>query len=127
MRARFKGVISIKMKAYSKNCNGDFIVAEDECVLCCLPEQEAPSLMESDDNSCYFKKQPENNKELEEAISAVSVSCCSAVKYCGSNKKIIRKILSEHYLNIYGVTQADWKDKLFGKYIRTKSWINKKI
>ncbi len=113
------------MKAYSKNCIGDFLVEHGECVLCCLPELEAPSLMESDEDSCYFKKQPENNQELNDAINAVSVSCCSAVKYCGTDRKVIRKILNDHHLNIYSLPNAGWKDKLFSKLMNLKQWLKK--
>lgn len=79
-------------KSYQKNCRGDFIVVDGECMLCLLPELEAPELMQSDDVSCYFIRQPKSSIEIEMAISAIAVSCYSAVMYVGSNKDIIEKL-----------------------------------
>lgn len=83
----------MKIQAYKKNCDGDFIVEDENCMRCCLPETEAPDLMKSDDTSCYFKKQPKTPAETERAIGAINISCCGAVRYIGKDKDIINKIL----------------------------------
>jgi hypothetical protein len=76
----------------SRNAPGDFYVQCDVCLQCGAPEAEAPDLIVMDFDGCYFKKQPETPEELEQAISAVAVSCISAVRYGGSDQKIIRRL-----------------------------------
>ncbi|MAZ66155.1 MAG: hypothetical protein CMF25_03510 [Kangiellaceae bacterium] len=88
---------SMKIDIYEKNCSGDFVVEDGVCMLCCLPEMEAPELMASDDYSCYFKRQPRTDAETDKAIEAINVSCCNAVVYKGQNRQIIRKILDNKY------------------------------
>jgi len=87
----------MKIEAYEKNCSGDFVVEDGSCMLCCLPEMEAPELIESDDYSCYFKKQPETKEEIGKAIEAINVSCCNGVIYTGNDKKVIRQILGNQH------------------------------
>jgi hypothetical protein len=79
-------------EAYPKNAPGDFIVNDFECIQCCAPEAEAPTLMDNDGTSCYFKKQPETPEEIEQALNAVHVCCIGAVRYCGSNQQIIERL-----------------------------------
>lgn len=88
---------SMKIEIYEKNCPGDFAVEDGVCMLCCMPEMEAPELMESDDYSCYFKRQPSTEEETDRAIEAINVSCCGAVIYKGQDRKIIHKILDNKY------------------------------
>lgn len=109
--------------AYEKNSTGDFIVEDGVCMLCCLPESEAPELMESDDLSCYFKRQPSNDVEINQAIEAVKVSCCEAVRYVDSDKKIVHRILIEEYTSHYCVPKATKWQLLSAKFIR---WLNGK-
>jgi hypothetical protein len=97
----------MKIIAYEKNCSGDFIVEDGVCMLCCLPEGEAPELMESDDLSCYFKRQPKTDEELNHAIDAIKVSCCDAVRYIGTDKNIINRILNEEYTSLRSVPNAN--------------------
>ena len=103
--------------AYEKNCSGDFIVEDGICMLCCLPESEAPELMESDDLSCYFKRQPKNQEELDHAIEAIKASCCEAVRYIGTDKSVIRRILIEEYTSPYCVPQASSLDIFLSRII----------
>jgi len=60
------------------------------------PESAAPTLMAfvdlPDEKHCYFKRQPITPEETEEAISAVAVSCCGSVRYCGSDQSVIKKL-----------------------------------
>ena len=104
--------------AYEKNSPGDFIVEDGVCMLCCLPEHEAPELMESDNLSCYFKRQPETEEEISHAIEAIKVSCCNGVIYKGYDKKIIRRILSEEYTWAECVPKANLWDIISGKILR---------
>jgi hypothetical protein len=100
----------MKREAYEKNCTGDFIVEDGNCMLCCLPEMEAPDLMESDDHSCYFKRQPRTKAEVSRAIEAINVSCCDAVVYVGHDKSIIHSILDNQYEGLETVPNATFID-----------------
>jgi 4Fe-4S single cluster domain of Ferredoxin I len=79
---------------FPKNVPGPFYVANEQCLACGTPEQEAPDLMESDEQTghCYFKKQPTTPEELERAVQAVQVSCCGAVLYSGNDPAILRRL-----------------------------------
>lgn len=79
------------------NAPGDFYVADGECISCALPAIEAPNLIgeyegKSPAYHCYFKKQPENDEELREAIDALHSACCSAVRYKGTDPDVIDQI-----------------------------------
>ena len=75
------------------NAPGPFYVGRDECIQCGAPEAEAPSLMAFDDyrGSCYFVRQPATPAETEQAIRAVCVSCCGAVRYGGSDLLVLQQ------------------------------------
>jgi len=81
-------------EATPSNAPGDFYVAKDECITCGVPEAEAPDLMAFDEaaNSCYFRRQPSTPAEVDQAVRAVWVSCCRAVRYRGSDPDIQKKI-----------------------------------
>lgn len=81
----------IKRKRYPLNSEGDFYVEDEICLMCDAPRSEAPELMEYDENSCYFKRQPETPEELEHAVNACRVSCIEAVRYAGDDPKILGK------------------------------------
>ncbi|MFM7023633.1 MAG: ferredoxin [Flavobacteriales bacterium] len=66
------------------NVSGDFYVEKDSCILCGAPEVEASGLMEHSNDGCYFVRQPQTDEEIEHAISAIAVSCVSAVRYGGT-------------------------------------------
>ncbi|WP_027421105.1 ferredoxin [Crocinitomix catalasitica] len=75
---------------------GDFYVTKDECITCGAPEAEAPDIIEhskkDEFGQCYFKKQPESETELDQAIKAMMVSCVSALRYGGKDEKIIKRL-----------------------------------
>ena len=79
---------------FPKNVSGPFYVANEQCLACGAPEQEAPDLMASDEQTghCYFKKQPTTPEELERAVQAISVSCCGAVLSVGNDPAILRRL-----------------------------------
>ena len=80
------------MARYPLNAPGPFYVENEQCIVCGLPEQEAPDLMTNEEGHCYFQKQPESQAELEQAIRAVKVCCCGAVRYGGDNLLIQLRI-----------------------------------
>src|SRR5258708_4921275 len=104
-----------KYQDYEENVPGEFYVASDMCIACRAPEHVAQKLVGFyDDTSgpnshCYFRKQPETEQEIAEAIKAVSVNCCGSYHYSGSDpriKEILRAnacgdALDNHYLHPY--------------------------
>lgn len=88
-----------ELRRYPLNAAGDFYVADGMCMACTTPEHEAPDLMHHDDASyggagyhCYFRRQPGTGEEVERAIMAVTVGCCSAVRYCGTDMILLRRL-----------------------------------
>jgi hypothetical protein len=78
-----------------RNSRGDFYVVRDQCVTCLMPATEAPDLMgfdEESDSGCYFKRQPANAIELDQAVYAIQVACCGALRYGGSSSSVIQKL-----------------------------------
>ena len=89
----------MSVNPYKLNVVGDFYVEDGECMACTLPASEAPSLIAEDESDggyhCYFKKQPSTQEEIDDAVSAIAVSCCGAVQYKGHNESIIQAIITE--------------------------------
>ena len=85
------------MQRYPLNAAGNFYVADGMCIACTAPEHEAPDLMTNSrafdgGYHCYFRRQPETPKELEQAIRAVAVGCCGAVRYGGTDQAILNSL-----------------------------------
>ncbi|PXY43586.1 hypothetical protein [Flavobacterium hydrophilum] len=74
------------------NASGDFYVEKNGCTLCGAPEAEAEGLIGHSENGCYFIRQPQTEEEIEQAINAIAVSCVSAVRYGGTDQKIIKRL-----------------------------------
>lgn len=72
-------------------------MVDAECITCGAPEAEAPALMTHEEPTahCYFARQPRTSAELDQAIQAVVVSCCGAVRYGGQDLIVLRR-LREH-------------------------------
>lgn len=83
-------------KPYKLNVEGDFFVEDGECLACTLPITEAPDLIGEDEYHCYFKKQPKTDEEIRDAIFAMEVSCCEAVRYKGKDTDVIAKIKAKN-------------------------------
>lgn len=82
-----------------QSTEGDFYVADQQCLLCLQPLDAAPELMslfESLDgpagSTCYFSRQPSSEAEIDAAIRAISHSCCGALRYGGRDPAIISRI-----------------------------------
>jgi hypothetical protein len=82
-------------KAFHLNAPGDFYVEDQFCIVCKAPENEAPDLMSHDEGGyehCYFKRQPQTAQETTQAINAIMVCCCGAVRYRGTNPAILARL-----------------------------------
>lgn len=79
---------------FEKNVPGPWYTTGG-CVACGAPEDEAPELFAglNDDNyETYFVRQPETPEEAERACNAAKVCCLSTIRYCGTDKEIIRRL-----------------------------------
>jgi hypothetical protein len=88
-----------RYERYPENALGHFYVAKDYCICCRLPEEKAPDLMgfanKTEDAAsmhCFFKRQPSTLDELERAMEALRICCCSALRYAGRDIKILQRL-----------------------------------
>lgn len=81
---------------YPKNAPGDFYVEDRCCTACEAPLPEAPDMVVQDLDGpyphCYFRRQPKTPEDIEEAISALQVSCVEALRYAGTDPKILTRL-----------------------------------
>jgi len=88
---------------YPDSAPGPFYVIKDQCVICALPPQTAPEsitwsaeTMRCSDGSvcpthCRVERQPETDAEVVAVIEAACGSCCEAIRYCGTDPRILAK------------------------------------
>jgi hypothetical protein len=79
------------------NAPDPFYVEDNNCISCEAPVHEAPDLMDFQGEPgysyhCRFRRPPETENELQQAIDAVRVGCCGAVRYVGNDKTIFDRI-----------------------------------
>ncbi|MDQ6770041.1 MAG: ferredoxin [Gemmatimonadota bacterium] len=80
---------------FDKNAPGDWYTTATNCMACGAPEAEAPELLarlEADNYDTYFLRQPETAEEVEQACRAAEVCCLSAIRYGGTDVRIIRRL-----------------------------------
>ena len=81
---------------------GLFYVMKDQCILCLLPPATAPKSITWDEqfqrSGCAFVRiiaglaQPGGEpKELDHVIKAACSSCVGAIRYCGTDAKILAR------------------------------------
>ncbi|HEY8970717.1 MAG TPA: ferredoxin [Puia sp.] len=73
---------------------GDFYVSNGECIACGAPQTEAPEIIEhrKEDGHCYFTRQPETEAEQDQVILAMRISCIDALRYGGTDEKILKRL-----------------------------------
>jgi hypothetical protein len=104
----------ITKERFPENAPGDFYVENQVCIACGAPEAEAPLLIEhskAEYGHCYFKKQPENEVELEMAICAMQVSCIAGIRYGGNDQSIIQRLFKLGLEN-----ECDYAPEIIQKY-----------
>src|SRR5262245_57616673 len=79
------------------NAPGDFYVQDGRCITCMTPHAVAPSLMgfhstSRSDSHCYFARQPQTAEEVAAAVSAVTHSCCAALRYAGKDPAVLQAL-----------------------------------
>jgi Na+-translocating ferredoxin:NAD+ oxidoreductase RNF subunit RnfB len=81
---------------------GPFYVIRHQCIICGLPPNTAPKNIswsketfkrgcENCTTHCRIEKQPETPEELAQVIEAAEGSCVKAIRYCGTDPKILAK------------------------------------
>jgi hypothetical protein len=85
----------IERERYPQNSEGDFYVEKDLCMMCMMPEVQAPELMGFDQEAwnCYFKKQPSTPEELGHAIAALAMSEIQGLRYAGEDPDVLRRLV----------------------------------
>ncbi|HEV8145382.1 MAG TPA: hypothetical protein VGP79_03335, partial [Bryobacteraceae bacterium] len=84
-----------KTRAHLQSAPGDFYVVNGECMSCGAPHEVAPDLIGWADaglTHCIWKKQPETEAELQQALRAFDASCICGYRYAGSDPDIMVRI-----------------------------------
>ena len=100
------------------NASGPFYSENDGCTACGAPNAQAPQLMDWHYEEygsmtlqhCIFIRQPETADEVEQAISAMEVSCVENLRYRGSDVVIIarlRDLRLEHLCDVLAEKPKD--------------------
>jgi hypothetical protein len=88
---------------YPDNAPGPFYVIKDQCIICALPPETAPKSITWSEETfrvsdcmdcpthCRVERQPETEEEIAAAIEAACGSCVEAIRYCGTDAKILSK------------------------------------
>ncbi len=88
---------------YPDSVSGPFYVVKGHCIICGLPPQTAPqSITWSREKlrfknrmdchaHCRIERQPESEEEIAAAIEAACGSCVDAIRYCGTDPKILAR------------------------------------
>jgi hypothetical protein len=88
-----------RYKSHPQSAPGDFYVVEGECITCGAPHAVAPDLIgwvDGDHSHCIWKKQPETEQEIEQAIAVTEASEVGCHRYAGDDPKILRRIDPEY-------------------------------
>jgi hypothetical protein len=79
---------------FDKNVSGPFYTT-GECLSCGVPEDTAPECLaplEGDNYDTYFVRQPETPEEIERVCVAILTCCADALRYGGTDPKIIGRL-----------------------------------
>jgi hypothetical protein len=89
-----------RFKSHPESAPGDFYVINGECISCGAPHAVAPDLIgwatTSGNAHCIWKKQPENEHELAQAIDAFAASCVGCYRYAGNDPAVMERIGLEY-------------------------------
>ena len=73
---------------------GDFYSMYSACTACGAPQAEAPELIAhgGDYDTCFFRRQPATEAELDQAIQAMMVACTNALRYGGTDERVLKRL-----------------------------------
>ena len=104
---------------HPKNAPGPFYVMDGGCIACEAPERSCPDVIgheSAPDGSayhCYFTKQPTTPDELEQALDACRLCCSGAVRYAGSDPRVLER-LANYVIHHKSFSSTDACDALSG-------------
>ncbi len=107
---------SLERKPHPLNAAGPFYSIADGCITCLAPQCAAPNLIGLYDEGtnarshCFFKKQPQTQEEVEEAISAMAVSCVENLRYAGNDPVILNSLCEMGYRRLCDVLEDEQAD-----------------
>jgi len=85
-----------KYNAHPQSAPGDFYVVNNECVSYGAPHAVAPELIGCAENvdrtHCIWKRQPQTDQEIEDALGVISVSEVGCHRYAGDDQRIIDRL-----------------------------------
>ena len=87
---------SPKFTPHPQSEHGDFYVVKGECLACGVPHVVAPDLVGwtgEKAQHCCWKKQPETQAELDQAIKVLEVQELGCHRYAGNDPAILDRIL----------------------------------
>ena len=88
---------------YPDSVPGPFYVIRHQCIICGLPPETAPQSITWSEETfrfndrldcpthCRIERQPETDAEIAAAIEAACGSCVEAIRYCGTDLKILAR------------------------------------
>jgi len=84
-------------KPHPSNVPGDYYVEDGCCTMCMLPFNEAPELIgEAKDprgySHCFVKRQPQNEHERAQMVSAIQVAELRCIRYRGNDSRVISRL-----------------------------------
>jgi hypothetical protein len=79
---------------HPQSAPGDFYVIQNECITCGVPHVVAPELMDWTDDRyhCFWKRQPENEEELEHAIRVLENQELGCHRYAGNDPRGLNRV-----------------------------------
>jgi len=92
-------VLPPRFTPHPKSAPGDFYVVNGECLACGIPHVIAPDLIAWTGEGvphCCWKKQPETQAELEQAIAVFEAQELDCHRYAGTDPVILDRILSTY-------------------------------
>jgi hypothetical protein len=92
-------VLPPRFTPHPKSAPGDFYVVSGECLACGIPHVIAPDLIAWTGEGvphCCWKKQPETQAELEQAIAVFEAQELDCHRYAGTDPVILDRILSTY-------------------------------
>jgi hypothetical protein len=84
-----------RLERHRLNVPGDFYVENECCTACGVPESIAPALIgltEEEVRHCYWKKQPNTDEEIKQAIDILHSQELGCHRYAGNDPNILKRL-----------------------------------
>jgi len=96
---------------------GPFYVMKDQCIICDFPPELAPRCIRmknaqcNADKYCHVYKQPETLKELDSVFEAMAGSCVQAIRYCGTDPRVLSRLTALGMSDLCDATEQARQNK----------------